>query len=569
MPRAGVPEVAHHEDRHPCPAQDDVRPAPTQPQVHAEAQPAGMQRPAKGELGTGVADPLPAHLLSHKVIARRWGDGHPASLDDAGRSGVLRMVTRGRREEVIPSAARLLGSLRDLGYDFSNAVADLIDNSITAGASRVDVTIHFDGADSWVRIADNGDGMSGTAITEAMRLGSGGRDYTGDDLGKFGLGLKTASLSQARSITVTSRSNRDRRTIDCRQLDLDDVLASDRWEIVHPFADARPHEAVEPLENGTGTVVLWHKLDRVLSRKDPFGGWAERHLLQLAARLDLHLGMVFERFLTGQTRRRRKKLLLTINGAVVEPWDPFCRNEKTELLPEHQIPVGGSMVLYRPFVLPPQRDFSDDDAWRRASGPNQWNRQQGLYIYRADRLIQSGGWSWLRGQDEHTKLARAALDFMPDLDDTFEINISKMRVKLPEELRDQLRPLITFLTRRAEDRYRRSSRFTRPPPPPPPTGTGGRPPAAGGRASGGTEGSSGPPTAGPAAPQTGHPSGLPPTGDDPPGVGDARTVNPARYGHVAEALQAAAEQEGVLDALGLLRQALARDNPEVAHDLGW
>ena len=100
--------------------------------------------------------------------------------------------------------------------------------------------------------------------------------------------------------------------------------------------------------------------------------------------------------------------------------------------------MAGSIVRYRPFVLPPQRELSTDEAWRRASGPLQWNRQQGFYIYRADRMIQSGGWSWMRSPDEHTKLARAALEFWPDLDEAFEINISKMRVKLPEELREQL-----------------------------------------------------------------------------------------------------------------------------------
>ena len=191
------------------------------------------------------------------------------------------MVTRGRREEVIPSAARLLVSLRDLGYDFANAVADLIDNSISAGAEHVEITIASDGPDSWVRIADDGNGMSAAVISEAMRLGSAGRSYGSDDLGKFGLGLKTASLSQARSITVASRSNPTRRQIDCRQLDLDEITATDKWEIVHPAAGDRPTAATEPLQASTGTVVLWTKLDRVLNMTDPFGGWADRHLLKL------------------------------------------------------------------------------------------------------------------------------------------------------------------------------------------------------------------------------------------------------------------------------------------------
>jgi hypothetical protein len=446
-------------------------------------------------------------------------------------------------------------------------VADLIDNSVSHGASRVDVTIRFDGPDSWVRIADDGTGMSASTISEAMRLGSGGRDYGADDLGKFGLGLKTASLSQARSIIVASRTNPARRIIDCRQLDLDEVLETDRWEIVHPTAADRPAEVVEPLGNGTGTVVLWTKLDRVLNRRDPFGGWAQRHLLGLAERLDLHLGMVFGRFLTGQTRVKRKKLVITVNGTRVEPWDPFCLAEKTEVLPQHQLPTAGSMVLFRPYVLPPQRDFSDDEAWRRASGPNQWNRQQGLYIYRADRMIQSGGWSRLRSQDEHTKLARAALDFFPDLDEAFEINISKMRVRLPEDLREQMRPLVASLTRHADDRYRRSSRAGRlrassPAGRTASSGTSGDDTAGTGGAAGArhtaarTADEAG--STGPSSEQRSS------SGASHPPVGDG-----CRYRDVADALEAAAERAGVRDALERLRRTLARDNPEVAHELGW
>jgi hypothetical protein len=470
------------------------------------------------------------------------------------------MVTRGRREEVIPSAARLMGSLRDLGYEFGNAVADLVDNSVSAGATQVDITIEFAGPDSWVRIADNGHGMGASAISEAMRLGSGGRDYGDDELGKFGLGLKTASLSQARCVTVLSRSNPARRVIDCRQLDLDEVVATNRWEIVHPVAADRPSAGSEPLNDGTGTVVLWTKLDRILDRNDPWGGWAERRLLSLAERLDLHLGMVFGRFLTGQTRTRRPLLTITINGTKVEAWDPFALDELTEHLPEKQIPVGGSMIRYRPYVLPSQREFGSDEAWRRASGPNQWNRQQGLYIYRADRMIQSGGWSWLRGQDEHTKLARAAIDFLPELDETFEINISKMRVKLPEELRTQLKPLVSFLTKRADDRYRKASKHGKRP------GSSTPVKPAGGKAPAPTT-TSEPPPASSAGPQTAGAGGD----VTPPGSADTSPTSPwgAPYGFVADALTAAAGRVGVTSALDKLRHELARTEPEVARDLGW
>jgi len=473
------------------------------------------------------------------------------------------MVTKGRREEVVPSAARLLKSMRDVGYDLTNAVADLVDNSVSAGAKRIDVTIHFDGPDSWIRVADDGSGMGAAQISEAMRMGS-ARDYGSDDLGKFGLGLKTASLSQARSITVASRSNPTRRLIDLRVLDLDDVEETDKWEIVHPTADSRPPAAVKPLQDGTGTVVLWTKLDRVLARNDPWGGWAKRHLLQLAERLDLHLGMVFERFIRGAVRGRRGKLAITINGTAVEAWDPYCLDEKTEELPVQDFKVAGGVVRFRPYVLPPRRDFSTDAAWSRASGPNQWNRQQGLYVYRGDRMIQSGGWSYLRSADEHVKLARAALEFWPDLDEAFQIDISKMRVKLPEDLRDQLKAPVATLTKRADDRYRISGRDGRGAAPAPP-----RPPAKPGA--------------------TAKPTGTDPAGTDRTGTDSGETLGydgpetggttssgttapPARpvpRPTLATALERAAERAEATDALSRIRAELRTIDPDAARDLGW
>jgi len=491
------------------------------------------------------------------------------------------MVLRGRREEVIPSAGRLMSSLRDLGYDFGNAVADLIDNSVSARATRVDVTIAADGPDSWVRIADNGRGMPASAMTEAMRLGSGGGQYDQDNLGKFGLGLKTASLSQARSITVASRSNPTRRLIDCRQLDLDEITATDRWEIVHPSAADRPQSILDPLEDTTGTVVLWTKLDRILSLSDPFGGWVDRHLFKLADSLDLHLGMVFGRFLSRQARRP-EPLTITINGTKVEPWDPFCLTEDVQVLPEKQLRVGTSMVRYRPYVLPPQRDFRDDDAWRRAGGPNQWNRQQGLYIYRGDRMIQSGGWSWLRGIDEHIKLGRAAVEFWPELDEQFEINISKMRVKLPEDLRDQLKPLVGFLSSCADERYRKNSRRANPPaaptPPrklpvsaPPPTPqTGASVHAPGEVASDDRSPTSTPGQGGAGSTVTASSGDTATHGEvSTSGSGGAGSVSAAGPAKRRAALEEAAARAGAMDVLDRIRTEMYRIDPEVARDLGW
>jgi len=365
-------------------------------------------------------------------------------------------VTKARKTaEVLPSARRLINSLRDLGYQTAEAVADLVDNSIAAGAHRVDISIHFDGQDSWIRIADDGRGMDAASITEAMRYGT-ARTYENDDLGKFGLGLKTASMSQCRSLTVASRTSKSKARMEVRQLDLDYVEETNTWDVLILRSGERPEAVAEPLLSHRGTVILWSDLDRILTYADPSGGWAKKHLLELAERIEEHLAMVFHRFLAGEVPR--KKLRITLNGVAVEAWDPFAREEKaTEALKsteyELSTPAGSGIVKMSPYILPPKASFSSEAAWRHQSGPANWNRQQGLYIYRANRLIQSGGWSRIRTIDEHTKLSRIALFFGPELDAAFGINVAKMRVKLPSELKDQIEEAVSGAARQARDAY--------------------------------------------------------------------------------------------------------------------
>jgi hypothetical protein len=359
--------------------------------------------------------------------------------------------------EVIPSARRLIKSLRDMGYDFAQAVADVVDNSVEAGATLVAIDIEFDGDDSWVRIADNGKGMKPDALREAMRFGA-ERTYEADDLGKFGLGLKTASLSQCECLSVASRWNRDRAAIAGYSWDLAHIEKSNKWEIIPIDKDSVNASIREPLKDGPGTVVLWQRLDRLLGYKHPYGEMSRKRLMQMCREVEIHLGMVFHRFIGGEASRRKFKIM--VNGNTIAPWDPFCRNEtKTKRLQpvvlkiEHE-GISGEVTL-EPFILPPQHAFSSKAAADTASGPANWNQQQGFYIYRAERMIQSGGWSNLRSPDEHTKLARIAIHFSPALDEAFKINVAKMRVQLPAAIRDDVREAIAPVMKLAREVYDR------------------------------------------------------------------------------------------------------------------
>lgn len=374
---------------------------------------------------------------------------------------------------VTPSAARLTTSLRDIGYDFASAVADLVDNSVAAGAARVDVVIDFAGVDSRVFVVDDGRGMSANGLLEAFRFGS-RRQYARNELGRYGLGLKTASLSQCRSVTVCSRTSVGQRRFAARSLDLDLIVEFDDWLVVDPGRTPAVRRAQEWLTESPGTVVIWEKLDRVLPVDRPDGGWARRRFDLLAAQTTQHLAMVFHRFLEGVGDRQ---VVLTVNGEKVRPWDPFASAEAaTRELPAQrfELSTGGvsGHVDLRRFILPSRERFSSAEEFDRLSGPQRWNRQQGLYIYRANRLVQWGGWAGLRAIDEHTKLARASVDFSTDLDDAFTINVAKRRVSLPAELRPMLERPVTEVCQRADEAYRVAPRRT--------TGTERSSPARGG-----------------------------------------------------------------------------------------
>lgn len=343
-----------------------------------------------------------------------------------------------------------------MGYDFATAVADLIDNSIEAGATKIAIDVEFNGDDSWVRIADNGIGMRLDQLQEAMRYGS-EREYDGEkDLGKFGLGLKTASMSQCQCMVVASRGNKQQKEIHAYSWDMEHVDATNRWEILK--VDKRELKLVlnGHLDDTTGTVVFWQRLDRILGYRHPYGEHAKKRLADMCREVEQHLAMVFHRFLAGEVPG--KKFQITLNGNLVQPWDPFARNEQNtqKMDPihfhlEHEGRAG--LVTLEPFVLPHQDHFSSRDAFNRSSGPNKWNRQQGFYIYRANRLIQSGGWSGLRTIDEHTKLARIAISFSPHLDEAFKINVAKMRAQLPAQLRDQIETETAPVVRIARHTY--------------------------------------------------------------------------------------------------------------------
>ncbi|MFE6626030.1 MULTISPECIES: ATP-binding protein [unclassified Streptomyces] len=444
------------------------------------------------------------------------------------------------------------------------AVADLVDNSVSAEASLVQVKVHFEGATSWICIADNGRGMHEDELIEAFRYGS-ERDYEQAELGRFGFGLKTASTSQCRKVTVVSRRDVPGAPLLAYQLDVDHITKVNRWEIFPLSSHEIPEFAVSVLGEGSGTVVLWEDLDRVLEYQDPFGRWAEQQLLKVTDDIAEHLALVFHRFLAGEVKG--KNLRITVNERNILPFDPFCRAESnTTFLEEENLevhsPEGNGIVRIRPYILPSQDGFSSHNAWKGAAGPEGWNRQQGFYIYRADRVIQSGGWCRLRAVDEHTKLARVSVEFFRELDSAFGLNVAKASVTLPVELRTELKSRVSQWASLADAAYRKKGR------PSPRVAV----PSARGASS--------------IAPSAKKPAPI-----DPPAVplrdGSRISVvqtqvavssapaaptpapTPTHTQSLRSALEQAADQIGEGRALVRIMESLRSTSPEVAHELGW
>ncbi|TGR23336.1 MULTISPECIES: ATP-binding protein [unclassified Mesorhizobium] len=339
-----------------------------------------------------------------------------------------------------PHAGSMLESLRGLGYVPATALADLVDNSVTANASEVGIHLEWRGADSWVRIVDDGDGMDDSALEAGMRLGA--RDPRGDratsDLGRFGLGLKTASFSQARRLTVASR--RKGGSIVCLRWDLD-LMGQEHgaeWPLFEGPAPGSEH-LLEPLDRMEhGTVVLWETLDRIVTH-----GFTANDMIELADRVEAHLAMTFHRLIDGP----QPEFKLLLNGRVVKPWDPFLMGhpgKALESLDYRLLHTTG--VTVQCHVLP-HRDMLKPAEQEAAAGPNGWTQQEGFYVYRNRRLLLAGGWLGLGDggkpwpRDEAHRLARIRLDIPNSADAEWKINVLKSMASPPVRLRYQLHRL--------------------------------------------------------------------------------------------------------------------------------
>ena len=327
----------------------------------------------------------------------------------------------------IPPAKSLIQGLRCIGYNFSTALADIIDNSISADAKHIQVLSNPDDEEPYVVIFDDGHGMGFNELDNAMTLGS-DRDEKEDseyELGRFGLGLKSASFSQCLRLTVASKNcNR----INAMRYDLNKIQEKNEW-----LLDILDSEEIDSLPEidllkkaNTGTLVIWQCFDKIMEESDSF----KNSFINAIGVAKSHIELVFHRFWDD--------IEISFNGHRIEKRDPFLTNA-----PNHQegrtmtINVDGQDIFVTPFVLPYANSLTEDNK-RMLGNPKSIYDDQGFYIYRNKRLIIWGSWLRMKIRSEFNKLARVRVDIPSSLDSLWMLDVKKSSAKIPDKIKDQL-----------------------------------------------------------------------------------------------------------------------------------
>jgi len=333
-----------------------------------------------------------------------------------------------QKAEAIPEAASMIETFRAIGYNIETAIADIIDNSISAQAKNIYISRIWRGGKSLITIKDDGIGMNSDQLIQAMRPGAQNplSDRSETDLGRFGLGLKTASFSQCRKLSVLSKRKNENPTF--WSWDLDYVAQSDKWELLQWI----PEEFINELDDlQSGTLVVWSDLDRVLPpQTTETDDSAKLKFSNTLDKVKNHIATTFHRFIEDKT------IKIFWSEHDIEAWNPFCPNEvKTQEQPTENI-YGGAIM--KGYVLPHKNNFSSEQAYKKAEGINGYPAQQGFYVYRGKRLLLMGDWLGLFRKEEHYKLVRIQIDLPNNLDTEWQIDIKKSKAYPPTVCREQL-----------------------------------------------------------------------------------------------------------------------------------
>lgn len=343
-------------------------------------------------------------------------------------------------DEIIPDPESLLESIRSVGYSLKEAISDLIDNSISANASRIDVILNLENSGEF-HLLDNGDGMDHQKLVSSFRLGSTNPKTMREenDLGRFGMGMKTASLSQCRSLTVTSKQNNQ---VVSRTLDLDEVSKQKNWVIGEKETKPKIIKHLDGLEHGT--IISWEKIDQI--------GISEEEHNNLLMDIENYISLCFHRFM----ERTNNKISFYLNDVLINPISPVV--EGSQVFSEISLDDIDSKM--RAFTIPIRKDNNSFSVFNSIELFNGIENQQGIYIYRSDRLLCFGGWLGIVKPNNSYKLCRVIIDFKNDYssDTIWSIDIKKTKADIPFEYRQEIK---NFVKKAQLDSAKKIGRYNR------------------------------------------------------------------------------------------------------------
>lgn len=343
-----------------------------------------------------------------------------------------------------PSATPVIQALRSIGYNASTAIADLVDNSLDAKASTIKINFTYNDTNGMITINDNGFGMTEDMLQIAMSIGSKDpREHRrANELGRFGMGLKTASFSLGKRLSVLTK--KDGAYFE-RCWDLDHVSKCNEWQLFTRIPEEIKLKMGE-IKEENGTIVCIDKLDRFMGvgRKRRL---KETSFYNKVSRINRHLEFVFHSIL------EKKEVSLLINGKEIEPWDPFMRYHSNTMEGEMQIlRINDNRIKVQYFILPHASHLTESE-YKKAGGYKGWRDHQGLYIYRENRLLYFGDWMGLFPKDAASQLARVRIDLPNAADSDWQVDIKKSGINLPEDAKRRLEAISSIARKVSRDMF--------------------------------------------------------------------------------------------------------------------
>lgn len=351
------------------------------------------------------------------------------------------------KKENLPNPEVLINSMRSIGYSFESAVADIVDNSVSADAKHIHLIVPVDDEEEFfLEIVDDGEGMTQSELFEAMKFGSKkDGDRNSNDLGRFGLGLKLASISQCMSFTVISKKCN---IINAYCWDIDIIRKTNTWDMIElsyeDILQKTPH-INKYLVLDHFTIVLWNKIDSIDKEVTVLNSYLETFNKKISI-IERHLSLIFHRYL-------ENGLKIDINGTELEPIDPFLsKHNKTTIKPEQMIDLKGSKIILQCYVLPYYKDLSNEDYHKMSI--NNLIDKEGFYVYRNKRLIIYGTWFRIKPRSSLSSNARIRIDIPNTYDDMWSIDVKKEKAIIPTALLEQLKTEIEDITNKSRKLHR-------------------------------------------------------------------------------------------------------------------